>query len=41
MTINRGDIITTGTPAGIGPVKKGDKVEVEIENIGRLTNFIA
>ncbi len=40
MTINRGDIITTGTPAGVGPLKRGDKVEVEIENIGRLTNFV-
>jgi 2-keto-4-pentenoate hydratase/2-oxohepta-3-ene-1,7-dioic acid hydratase in catechol pathway len=40
MTLNRGDIITTGTPAGIGPIKKGDKVEVEIEGIGKLTNFV-
>lgn len=40
MTLNRGDIITTGTPAGIGTLKKGDKVEVEIENIGKLTNFV-
>lgn len=40
MTLNRGDIITTGTPPGVGPMKKGDKVEVEIENIGKLTNFI-
>ena len=40
MTLNRGDIITTGTPAGVGPVKKGDKIEVEIEKIGRLINFV-
>jgi 2-keto-4-pentenoate hydratase/2-oxohepta-3-ene-1,7-dioic acid hydratase in catechol pathway len=40
MTLNRGDIITTGTPAGVGPVKKGDKIEVEIEKIGRLVNFV-
>jgi 2-keto-4-pentenoate hydratase/2-oxohepta-3-ene-1,7-dioic acid hydratase in catechol pathway len=40
MTLNRGDIITTGTPAGIGPLKKGDKVEIEIDGIGRLINFV-
>ncbi|MCX8093881.1 MAG: fumarylacetoacetate hydrolase family protein [Candidatus Goldbacteria bacterium] len=40
MTLNRGDIVTTGTPAGVGPLKKGDKVEVEIDGIGRLTNFV-
>lgn len=40
MTLNRGDIITTGTPKGVGPMKRGDKVEVEIENIGRLVNFV-
>ncbi len=40
MTLNRGDIITTGTPKGVGSMKKGDKVEVEIENIGRLINFV-
>jgi 2-keto-4-pentenoate hydratase/2-oxohepta-3-ene-1,7-dioic acid hydratase in catechol pathway len=40
MTLYRGDIITTGTPAGIGPMQRGDKVEVEIEGIGRLVNFV-
>ena len=40
MTLNPGDVIMTGTPRGIAPMKKGDKVEVEIENIGTLTNFI-
>lgn len=40
MTLNRGDIITTGTPKGVGPLKRGDKVEVEIQDIGRLTNFV-
>lgn len=40
MTLNRGDIITTGTPAGIGALKKGDKVEIEIDGIGRLINFV-
>ncbi|MFH1460011.1 MAG: fumarylacetoacetate hydrolase family protein [Candidatus Omnitrophota bacterium] len=40
MTLNPGDIISTGTPAGIGPMKPGDKIQIEIENIGILTNFI-
>jgi len=39
-TLNRGDIITTGTPSGTGPMNKGDKVEIEIENVGKLTNFV-
>ncbi|MFH1396899.1 MAG: fumarylacetoacetate hydrolase family protein [archaeon] len=40
MTLNPGDIITTGTPPGIGPMKKGDEVEVEIEGIGILKNYV-
>ena len=40
MTLEPGDIITTGTPAGIGPMKNGDKVEVRIEGIGTLENFV-
>jgi len=40
MTLNPGDIITTGTPSGIGPMKKGDRVEVRIEGIGSLVNFV-
>lgn len=40
MTLNPGDIITTGTPPGIGPMKKGDKVEVGIEGIGVLRNYV-
>jgi 2-keto-4-pentenoate hydratase/2-oxohepta-3-ene-1,7-dioic acid hydratase in catechol pathway len=39
MTLYPGDVISTGTPAGIGPLKSGDIIEVEIENIGRLRNF--
>ncbi len=41
MTLLPGDIITTGTPAGIGPMKKGDCVEVEIEGIGILRNIVS
>ena len=40
MTINPGDIITTGTPAGIGPMVPGDRVDVQIEGIGRLSNKV-
>jgi 2-keto-4-pentenoate hydratase/2-oxohepta-3-ene-1,7-dioic acid hydratase in catechol pathway len=38
MTLLPGDVILTGTPAGVGPITPGDIVEVEIERIGRLTN---
>ena len=40
MTLKPGDIIMTGTPSGISPMKVGDKVEVEIENIGTLINYV-
>ncbi|WP_246205567.1 fumarylacetoacetate hydrolase family protein [Agromyces salentinus] len=36
MSLQPGDIITTGTPAGIGQVSDGDQVAVEITNLGRL-----
>ena len=38
MTLEPGDLIATGTPAGIGPMKNGDRVEVEIDGIGLLSN---
>ena len=38
MTLLPGDIIATGTPAGVGPMNPGDKVEVRIEGIGALAN---
>jgi len=41
MTLLPGDLIATGTPAGIGPLKKGDVVEVEIEGIGILKSFVS
>jgi len=40
MTLEPGDVIATGTPPGVGPMKKGDAVEVEIEGIGVLRNFV-
>ncbi len=38
MTLNPGDVIATGTPPGVGQVKIGEIVEVEIEDIGILSN---
>lgn len=40
MTLLPGDIITTGTPSGIGPMEPGDTVSVIIEKIGSLTNIM-
>jgi 2-keto-4-pentenoate hydratase/2-oxohepta-3-ene-1,7-dioic acid hydratase in catechol pathway len=40
MTLLPGDVIITGTPSGIGPLAIGDKVEVTIEGIGTLTNYV-
>ena len=40
MTLLPGDIISTGTPSGIGPMIKGDTVEVYIEGIGILRNYV-
>ena len=40
MTLEPGDIIFTGTPAGVGPLVAGDKVEVEIEGLGKLVNTV-
>jgi len=40
MTLLPGDLILTGTPAGIGPLSSGDVVEVEIEKIGTLKNRV-
>ncbi len=41
MTLHPGDLILTGTPAGIGPLLDGDVVEVSVEGIGSLTNPVA
>jgi 2-keto-4-pentenoate hydratase/2-oxohepta-3-ene-1,7-dioic acid hydratase in catechol pathway len=40
ITLEPGDIIATGTPAGVGPLSHGDVVEVEIESIGILRNRV-
>ena len=41
MTLLPGDIISTGTPSGIGPLQAGDVVEVEIEGVGVLRNPVS
>jgi len=41
MTLEPGDLIITGTPAGIGPMKPGDEIEVRIEGIGSLKNTVS
>jgi len=38
MTLEPGDVIMTGTPAGVGPLAAGDVVEIEVESIGLLRN---
>ncbi|WP_019876381.1 fumarylacetoacetate hydrolase family protein [Sporichthya polymorpha] len=40
MTLLPGDVILTGTPAGVGPMKPGDAVAVTVEGIGTLTNSV-
>lgn len=41
MTLLPGDVILTGTPAGVGPMEIGDEVEVSIAGLGTLTNKVA
>ena len=38
MTLLPGDVIATGTPAGVGPLSAGDRVEIRIDGVGVLTN---
>lgn len=40
MTLEPGDVLTTGTPAGVGPMSPGDRVDVQIEGIGTLSNTV-
>ncbi|MFH5800709.1 fumarylacetoacetate hydrolase family protein [Haladaptatus sp. CMAA 1911] len=40
MTLEQGDVIITGTPAGVGPLSDGDRVEVEIEGVGTLEHGV-
>jgi 2-keto-4-pentenoate hydratase/2-oxohepta-3-ene-1,7-dioic acid hydratase in catechol pathway len=41
MTLLPGDIISTGTPSGVGPIRPGDQVTVHVEGVGALTNPVA
>ena len=40
MTLLPGDLIATGTPAGVGPVVAGDVMEVSVEGVGTLRNSV-
>ena len=38
MTLNPGDVITTGTPSGVGALTPGDRIEIKVEGVGTLAN---
>jgi 2-keto-4-pentenoate hydratase/2-oxohepta-3-ene-1,7-dioic acid hydratase in catechol pathway len=40
MTLLPGDVILTGTPPGVGPLKSGDEIEIAIEGLGLLKNTV-
>jgi 2-keto-4-pentenoate hydratase/2-oxohepta-3-ene-1,7-dioic acid hydratase in catechol pathway len=40
MTLLPGDLVSTGTPSGVGPLREGDVVEIEVEGIGVLRNQV-
>ena len=40
MTLLPGDVILTGTPAGVGPMRVGEEVSVTVEGLGTLTNRV-
>ncbi|CAH1651955.1 Ureidoglycolate lyase [Hyphomicrobiales bacterium] len=40
MTLEPGDVIITGTPSGVGPMKSGDRIEIEISGLGKLENTV-
>ena len=40
MTLEPGDVIATGTPAGVAPIAAGDRVEIEVEGVGVLVNHV-
>jgi len=41
MTLLPGDVISTGTPAGVAPLAAGDRVTIDIEGVGALANDVA
>lgn len=40
VTLERGDLLLTGTPAGVGPCKSGDKLDIGITDITRATFYV-
>ena len=40
MTLEKGDVIATGTPEGVGEIKRGDRIVLEIEKVGKLENYV-
>jgi 2-keto-4-pentenoate hydratase/2-oxohepta-3-ene-1,7-dioic acid hydratase in catechol pathway len=40
MTLEPGDVIATGTPAGVAPIQPGDRVEIDVEGVGVLENSV-
>ena len=40
MTLEPGDVIATGTPAGVAPVEVGDRIEIEVSGVGVLENRV-
>ncbi|MWG35726.1 fumarylacetoacetate hydrolase family protein [Halomarina oriensis] len=40
LTLEPGDVVATGTPAGVGPLEDGDVVEIEVEGVGTLENEV-
>lgn len=41
LTLEPGDVVATGTPAGVGPLEDGDRVEVEVEGVGVLEHDVS
>ena len=41
MTLHPGDLISTGTPEGVGPLRPGDEVRIDIEEVGGMTVHVA
>ena len=40
ITLEPGDVISTGTPPGVGPAQPGDEIKIKIQDIGILTNRV-
>jgi 2-keto-4-pentenoate hydratase/2-oxohepta-3-ene-1,7-dioic acid hydratase in catechol pathway len=40
LTLEPGDVVSTGTPAGVGPLADGDRVEIEVEGVGTLAHDV-